>query len=93
MKSQFSIPAPANLRELRSLLAVVNPIRLSATVLDSNLGVKFVVYPEHCFSDVQATRDQFIADFWERANPYTNRNTECIIRQHGNQTVLQLNSH
>ncbi len=93
MKSQFCIPAPTTLLELSELLSVVNPLRLSATVLDPELGVQFTVYPRHCFSDLQEDRDHFIADFWQSAAPHLNSNTECILRQHGHQTVLQLNSH
>ena len=92
MKTKFSITCPESQHDLHNLLPTSGPIRLSSVKYDPHLGIKFTVTPQHCFSKEQATRNMFIAKFWENVSPHINRDTTCIVRQHGRQTTLQLNT-
>ncbi len=91
MKSQFSIPAPENLQAFRDLLPDHAPFRLSSVTTDPELGVVFTSAPQHCFSSKRTDRDKITSDFWSGIAPHIAADTVCIIRQHGQQTVLQLN--
>ena len=93
MKIKFSIPCPQSLQDLHNLLPNSGPIPLSSVEYDQHLGIKFTVTPQHCFSNEMSIRNIFIANFWENASPHINRDTTCIVRQYGRQTVLQLNTY
>lgn len=91
MSKRFTIPCPTKLRELHELLPRDSAIRLSCLDSDSHLGSSFIVYPRHQFTTDREKRSHFITNFWDEVKQHIDHKTTCVLRQHGKQTVLQLN--
>ena len=89
--SRYGIPCPSRLNHLKELLPASAPIRLACTQQVDKFGIEYIAYPQHCFSLEKETRSTFIEKFWETVEPLIRHDTVCVIRQHGRQTVLQLN--
>lgn len=89
--SQYSIPCPCHLKDLRDLLPHRTPIRLSAIKGDVKLGADYIYPPTHYFGDDVKLYDALTRDFWVNTYPRITDSTECILRKHGKQTVIQFN--
>ncbi|SSW79422.1 Uncharacterised protein [Klebsiella pneumoniae] len=89
--TRYGIPCPQKLSHLKELLPASAPIRLACLKTEDRDGSFFLCDPQNCFSNDKQRRSDFIDKFWEQAERYIRHDTQCIIRQHGRQTVLQLN--
>ena len=87
----YTIPCPKRACELSDLLPKTAPIRLSAIAPEGKeRELVFIATPEHSFES-GANRDRTLAKFWETVSPHLKHSSTCILRQHGRQTVLQIN--
>ena len=91
MNGRYTTPCPTKLRELHELLPRDSAIRLSCLERDSHLGSSYIVYPRHQFTTERKQHNHFIATFWDDVQAHLTHKTTCVLRQHGKQTVLQLN--
>ena len=88
----YTIPCPKGIGEIKDLLPASAPIRLSAVKPTGKERIlTFTVTPMHSFDAGGTNRNKLVSELWSSVAPHLTHNSTCVLRQHGRQTVLQIN--